>query len=59
MFRSNAIYEGEYFLGTSIARPLISKRLIDIAKEKADYICHGAIGKGNDGQLDLNWLHMR
>ena len=49
MFRANAIYEGEYFLGTSIARPLISKRLIDIAKkEKADYICHGATGKGND-----------
>ena len=49
MFRANAIYEGEYFLGTSIARPLISKRLIEIAKkEKADYICHGATGKGND-----------
>ena len=49
MFRANAIYEGEYFLGTSIARPLISKRLIEIAKkEKADAICHGATGKGND-----------
>ena len=49
MFRANAIYEGEYFLGTSIARPLISKRLIEIAKkENADYICHGATGKGND-----------
>ena len=49
MFRANAIYEGEYFLGTSIARPLISKRLIEIArKEKAAYICHGATGKGND-----------
>ncbi len=49
MFRANAIYEGEYFLGTSIARPLISKRLIEIAKrEKAVYICHGATGKGND-----------
>ena len=49
MFRANAIYEGEYFLGTSIARPLISKRLIEIAKkEKAEYICHGATGKGND-----------
>ena len=49
MFRANAIYVGEYFLGTSIARPLISKRLIEIAKkEKADYICHGATGKGND-----------
>ena len=49
MFRANAIYEGEYFLGTSIARPLISKRLIEIAKkEKAEYICHCATGKGND-----------
>ena len=49
MFRSNAIYEGEYFLGTSIARPLISKRLIEIAKkEGADAICHGATGKGTD-----------
>ena len=49
MFRANAIYEGEYFLGTSIARPLISKRLVEIAKrEKANYICHGATGKGND-----------
>ena len=49
MFRSNATYEGEYFLGTSIARPLISKRLIEIAKkEGATYICHGATGKGND-----------
>ena len=49
MFRANAIYEGEYFLGTSIARPLISKRLIEIAKkEGATYICHGATGKGND-----------
>ena len=49
MFRANAIYEGEYFLGTSIARPLISKRLVEIAKkEKATHICHGATGKGND-----------
>ena len=49
MFRANAIYEGEYFLGTSIARPLISKRLVEIAKkEGAAYICHGATGKGND-----------
>ena len=49
MFRANATYEGEYFLGTSIARPLISKRLIEIAKkEGATYICHGATGKGND-----------
>lgn len=49
MFRANAIYEGEYLLGTSIARPLISKRLIEIAKETgADTISHGATGKGND-----------
>tara|TARA_B100001287_G_scaffold255000_1_gene238814 strand:- start:660 stop:1856 length:1197 start_codon:yes stop_codon:yes gene_type:complete len=49
MFRANAIYEGEYFLGTSIARPLISKRLVEIAKkERADAICHGSTGKGND-----------
>jgi argininosuccinate synthase len=49
MFRANTVYEGEYLLGTSIARPLIAKRLIDIArKEKADAISHGATGKGND-----------
>ena len=49
MFRANAIYEGEYLLGTSIARPLISKRLVEIAKEVgADAISHGATGKGND-----------
>ena len=49
MFRANALYEGEYFLGTSIARPLISKRLVEIAKkEGTTYICHGATGKGND-----------
>ncbi|HHL18862.1 MAG TPA: argininosuccinate synthase [Thiothrix sp.] len=49
MFRANAIYEGEYLLGTSIARPLISKRLIEIATETgADAISHGATGKGND-----------
>ena len=49
MFRANAIYEGTYFLGTAIARPLIAKRQIEIAKkEKAQYICHGATGKGND-----------
>ena len=49
MFRANAVYEGEYFLGTSIARPLISKRLVEIAKkERADAICHGSTGKGND-----------
>jgi argininosuccinate synthase len=49
MFRANALYEGEYLLGTSIARPLIAKRLIDIArKTRADAISHGATGKGND-----------
>ncbi len=49
MFRANAVYEGEYLLGTSIARPLISKRLVEIAKETgADAIAHGATGKGND-----------
>lgn len=49
MFRANAIYEGEYLLGTSIARPLISKRLVEIAKETgADSVSHGATGKGND-----------
>ena len=49
MFRANAIYEGEYLLGTSIARPLIAKHLIDIANAtKADAISHGATGKGND-----------
>ena len=49
MFRANTVYEGEYLLGTSIARPLIAKRMIEIAKkEKADAISHGATGKGND-----------
>lgn len=49
MFRANAIYEGEYLLGTSIARPLIAKRLVQIAqKVGADAIAHGATGKGND-----------
>ncbi len=49
MFKANTIYEGEYLLGTSIARPLISKRLVEIAEqEKADAIAHGATGKGND-----------
>jgi argininosuccinate synthase len=49
MFRSNAVYEGEYLLGTSIARPLIAKRLVEIAQETgADAISHGATGKGND-----------
>ncbi|CUU40917.1 Argininosuccinate synthase [Helicobacter typhlonius] len=49
MFRANTIYEGEYLLGTSIARPLIAKRLVEIAKSVgADAIAHGATGKGND-----------
>lgn len=49
MFRANAIYEGEYLLGTSIARPLIARRLVEIAAEVgADAISHGATGKGND-----------
>ena len=49
MFRANALYEGEYLLGTSIARPLIIKRLVEIAEETgADAIAHGATGKGND-----------
>lgn len=49
MFRANTVYEGLYLLGTSIARPLISKRQIEIAKEVgADAVCHGATGKGND-----------
>lgn len=49
MFRANTIYEGEYLLGTSIARPLIAKRLVEIAKKTgADAIAHGATGKGND-----------
>ena len=49
MLRSNAIYEGEYLLGTAIARPLITKRLVELAREsKAEAIAHGATGKGND-----------
>src|SRR3989440_1490965 len=49
MFRANAIYEGEYLLGTSIARPLIAKRQIEIARKTgADAVAHGATGKGND-----------
>jgi len=49
MFRANTIYEGEYLLGTSIARPLIAKRLVEIARETgADAVAHGATGKGND-----------
>ena len=49
MFRANTLYEGEYLLGTSIARPLIAKRLVEIAEETgADAVAHGATGKGND-----------
>src|SRR6201993_1443367 len=49
MFQAGAIYQSQYFLGTSIARPLIAKRMVEIARaEKADAIAHGATGKGND-----------
>src|SRR5438270_12610005 len=49
IFQAGAIYEGQYFLGTSIARPLIAKRMVEIARvEKADAVAHGATGKGND-----------
>ena len=49
MFQADAIYEGQYFLGTSIARPLIAKRMVEIARaESAEMIVHGATGKGND-----------
>src|SRR6185436_7701475 len=49
MIQANAVYESQYFLGTSIARPLIAKGMVEIArKEKADAIAHGATGKGND-----------
>src|SRR5262245_6396208 len=49
MFRANALYEGVYLLGTSIARPLIAKKQIEIARRTgADAVCHGATGKGND-----------
>src|SRR3974390_3549574 len=49
MIHAGAIYENQYFLGTSIARPLIAKRMVEIArKEKAKFIAHGATGKGND-----------
>ena len=58
MFRANAIYEGEYLLGTSIARPLIAKRQMEIAKlEGADAVSHGATGKGNDQvRFELSYL---
>jgi argininosuccinate synthase len=58
MFRANAIYEGQYLLGTSIARPLIAKRQVEIAKlEGADAVSHGATGKGNDQvRFELSYL---
>ncbi len=61
MFRANAIYEGEYLLGTSIARPLISKRQIEIANEtNADAVSHGATGKGNDQvRFELGYYALR
>ena len=47
--KANAIYEGRYLLGTSFARPIIAEKIVEIAKkEKADAVCHGATGKGND-----------
>jgi argininosuccinate synthase len=59
MFRANAIYEGSYLLGTSIARPLIAKRQMEIAAiEKADSVAHGATGKGNDQvRFELTYYH--
>ncbi|MBN2427988.1 MAG: argininosuccinate synthase [Deltaproteobacteria bacterium] len=59
MFRANAIYEGRYFLGTSIARPLISKKQMEIAAaEGADAVSHGATGKGNDQvRFELGYYH--
>jgi argininosuccinate synthase len=59
MFRANAIYEGRYFLGTSIARPLISKAQMDIVKQEgADAVSHGATGKGNDQvRFELAYYH--
>jgi argininosuccinate synthase len=59
MFRANAIYEGRYFLGTSIARPLIAKAQMEIAaKEGADAVSHGATGKGNDQvRFELAYYH--
>ncbi|WP_027716835.1 argininosuccinate synthase [Desulfuromonas sp. TF] len=59
MFRANAIYEGRYFLGTSIARPLIAKKQMEIAEaEGADAVSHGATGKGNDQvRFELGYYH--
>ena len=60
MFRANTIYEGNYLLGTAIARPLIAKRQIEIAKEVgADAVAHGATGKGNDQvRFELGYLSL-
>src|SRR3990167_5795755 len=62
MFRANTVYEGQYLLGTSIARPLIAKKQIEIARKVgADAVCHGATGKGKEGEapfsVDANLLH--
>ena len=59
--KANAIYEGTYFMGTSIARPLIAKRQVEIAEiEKADAVCHGATGKGNDQvRFELTYLALK
>ena len=61
MFRANAVYEGTYLLGTSIARPLIAKRQIEIANETgADAVAHGATGKGNDQvRFELSYLALK
>jgi len=61
MLRANAVYEGRYLLGTSIARPLIAKRQIEIAdREGADSVCHGATGKGNDQvRFELTYLALK
>ena len=61
MFRANTLYEGKYLLGTSIARPLIAKRQIEIANELgADAVCHGATGKGNDQvRFELGYYALR
>ena len=62
MFRANTLYEGNYLLGTAIARPLIAKRQIEIAKKVgADAVAHGATGKGNDQvrfELGLSLIHI-
>src|SRR5437868_14712509 len=61
MFRANTLYEGQYLLGTAIARPLIAKRQIEIARQVgADAVCHGATGKGNDQvRFELGYYALR